>query len=131
MRASKGSITEVVAGRCSNVRSEFLSDAVGLGGILLAEARGHEVLVPHPDLSRVERADDVHISADVAGEVDGGADARGAVAPVDEAEHHGQIGARSEEHTSELQSRGHLVCRLLLEKKNLLKRCPDRPGTKT
>src|SRR5579884_4240423 len=30
--------------------------------------------------------------------------------------------ARSEEHTSELQSRGHLVCRLLLEKKKL----PDR-----
>src|SRR5690625_303894 len=27
---------------------------------------------------------------------------------------------RSEEHTSELQSRGHLVCRLLLEKKNEL-----------
>src|SRR5690625_2953794 len=27
------------------------------------------------------------------------------------------IGSRSEEHTSELQSRGHLVCRLLLEKK--------------
>src|SRR5437870_6672026 len=26
--------------------------------------------------------------------------------------------ARSEEHTSELQSRGHLVCRLLLERKN-------------
>src|SRR5690625_6752087 len=25
---------------------------------------------------------------------------------------------RSEEHTSELQSRGHLVCRLLLEKQN-------------
>src|SRR5207253_8552807 len=28
-----------------------------------------------------------------------------------------QIDRRSEEHTSELQSRGHLVCRLLLEKK--------------
>src|SRR5690625_5787642 len=28
-----------------------------------------------------------------------------------------EIEARSEEHTSELQSRGHLVCRLLLEKK--------------
>src|SRR5690625_5558386 len=27
------------------------------------------------------------------------------------------ISGRSEEHTSELQSRGHLVCRLLLEKK--------------
>src|SRR5437870_10427921 len=28
-----------------------------------------------------------------------------------------QVARRSEEHTSELQSRGHLVCRLLLEKK--------------
>src|SRR5437660_5416827 len=32
--------------------------------------------------------------------------------------------ARSEEHTSELQSRGHLVCRLLLEKKK--KKKPER-----
>src|SRR5437870_7187699 len=31
---------------------------------------------------------------------------------------------RSEEHTSELQSRGHLVCRLLLEKKNNNKNQP-------
>src|SRR5690625_6078801 len=30
------------------------------------------------------------------------------------------ITPRSEEHTSELQSRGHLVCRLLLEKKNTI-----------
>src|SRR5437870_6629550 len=30
-------------------------------------------------------------------------------------------GYRSEEHTSELQSRGHLVCRLLLEKKKQIK----------
>src|SRR3712207_8595081 len=30
----------------------------------------------------------------------------------------GDRGARSEEHTSELQSRQYLVCRLLLEKKN-------------
>src|SRR5437870_9804277 len=29
----------------------------------------------------------------------------------------GRRAGRSEEHTSELQSRGHLVCRLLLEKK--------------
>src|SRR5439155_25466827 len=35
-------------------------------------------------------------------------DASGAASPAD---------FRSEEHTSELQSRGHLVCRLLLEKK--------------
>src|SRR5437870_6645872 len=32
--------------------------------------------------------------------------------------------ARSEEHTSELQSRGHLVCRLLLEKNNKLHDSP-------
>src|SRR2546429_4674997 len=47
----------------------------------------------------------------------------------DEAEHHGLAlrheaqrleAARSEEHTSELQSRLHLVCRLLLEKKKKL-----------
>src|SRR5947199_3815937 len=31
---------------------------------------------------------------------------------------------RSEEHTSELQSLRHLVCRLLLEKKKQLSRCP-------
>src|SRR5437870_8073406 len=40
--------------------------------------------------------------------------------------HDHQEGARSEEHTSELQSRGHLVCRLLLEKK---KKKPPTPTT--
>src|SRR5690554_7753590 len=34
---------------------------------------------------------------------------------------------RSEEHTSELQSRPHLVCRLLLEKKNNNKIHPPQP----
>src|SRR3712207_7555096 len=33
------------------------------------------------------------------------------------------IGIRSEEHTSELQSRQYLVCRLLLEKKKIRKIC--------
>src|SRR2546429_4369941 len=33
----------------------------------------------------------------------------------------GLLHAESEEHTSELQSRLHLVCRLLLEKNNLIK----------
>src|SRR3712207_6949452 len=38
----------------------------------------------------------------------------------------GVVGDRSEEHTSELQSRQYLVCRLLLEKKkkNLTTPCP-------
>src|SRR5437870_6700586 len=38
---------------------------------------------------------------------------------------------RSEEHTSELQSRGHLVCRLLLEKKKTYWRCAARPMKST
>src|SRR3989442_10715210 len=37
------------------------------------------------------------------------------------------LGARSEEHTSELQSRPHLVCRLLLEKKKKRGIKPPRP----
>src|SRR5258708_11101783 len=40
------------------------------------------------------------------------------------------LGSRSEEHTSELQSPDHLVCRLLLEKKKcLLKRACIEPLT--
>src|SRR3712207_8849697 len=42
-------------------------------------------------------------------------DAVGAVRP----QHVHAVGGRSEEHTSELQSRQYLVCRLLLEKKNI------------
>src|SRR2546422_4180455 len=46
------------------------------------------------------------------------APARGEEPPGRARGHHRQPGAvRSEEHTSELQSRLHLVCRLLLEKK--------------
>src|SRR5690625_6690928 len=38
---------------------------------------------------------------------------------------------RSEEHTSELQSRGHLVCRLLLEKKKTKKKANKIKKTQT
>src|SRR5258707_10986036 len=37
--------------------------------------------------------------------------------------------ARSEEHTSELQSRQYLVCRLLLEKKKLCGKLPTFPSS--
>src|SRR5690625_6717839 len=37
--------------------------------------------------------------------------------PTDDVDAQKEASPRSEEHTSELQSRGHLVCRLLLEKK--------------
>src|SRR2546422_2047055 len=40
------------------------------------------------------------------------------------------INGRSEEHTSELQSRLHLVCRLLLEKKKKQPTQPPQPGTR-
>src|SRR5690625_5884454 len=43
-------------------------------------------------------------------------------APRGRIDHEGRC--RSEEHTSELQSRGHLVCRLLLEKKNIRQLIP-------
>src|SRR5690625_6759483 len=43
-----------------------------------------------------------------------------------------ETAARSEEHTSELQSRGHLVCRLLLEKKKkkIIKKSNDNTKNK-
>src|SRR3712207_7123379 len=42
--------------------------------------------------------------------------------------HPGKRRERSEEHTSELQSRQYLVCRLLLEKKNSRPRVATSPG---
>src|SRR5262245_7334501 len=53
----------------------------------------------------------VRVEAELLGNSDG--EARQPIAVADLAEE-----ARSEEHTSELQSLRHLVCRLLLEKKN-------------
>src|SRR3712207_7025568 len=41
-----------------------------------------------------------------------------------------QMGARSEEHTSELQSRQYLVCRLLLEKKKKIYRMTSSASIK-
>src|SRR2546430_5832992 len=38
------------------------------------------------------------------------------------------LGARSEEHTSELQSQSNLVCRLLLEKKNYRQKKEQQSG---
>src|SRR2546426_4475026 len=57
----------------------------------------HEFVIKHrgADLERNRHARAIHLSQDVVGE----------------------IGFRSEEHTSELQSPCNLVCRLLLEKK--------------
>src|SRR5690625_6038961 len=56
---------------------------------------------------------DVKISAGLSGVTDSEHDFKYYFSPRAEIKHT----FRSEEHTSELQSRGHLVCRLLLEKK--------------
>src|SRR3712207_8444933 len=53
---------------------------------------------------RVEAGDDHGVGRVVDDDVDAG----------------GELEGRSEEHTSELQSRQYLVCRLLLEKKNII-----------
>src|SRR5437870_10868792 len=45
--------------------------------------------------------------------------AKNSLATISSADVFAEVGGRSEEHTSELQSRGHLVCRLLLEKKKI------------
>src|SRR5438270_10133309 len=45
--------------------------------------------------------------------------------------HRRQLGGRSEEHTSELQSQSNLVCRLLLEKKKTKKKKKSKKMTKT
>src|SRR3712207_7250149 len=52
----------------------------------------------------------------------GGQEAGGQLARLGQ----GPVGRRSEEHTSELQSRQYLVCRLLLEKKKLYLSQSDR-----
>src|SRR3712207_8641456 len=75
-------------------------------------AGGQDVHRPdHVVLVRVARGGDGRVD-DQAG-VDDGVDLGG----VDDAPQQRVLGPRSEEHTSELQSRQYLVCRLLLEKK--------------
>src|SRR3712207_8934814 len=79
-------------------RSNLLAQGGNLGGHLF-----------RPDVDRAHRLaherEPLRLDAD-------------AVLVADEARRRGAFGSRSEEHTSELQSRQYLVCRLLLVKKN-------------
>src|SRR3989442_5849692 len=71
-------------------------------------------LFPYTTLFRSQHREHVHPLGDAP-------QALGTVVHGVHAGHHGeQHLRRSEEHTSELQSRPHLVCRLLLEKKKKL-----------
>src|SRR5207253_8860320 len=73
----------------------------GFGGIVAEVRRVIDVFQRH--LTAAQAADEAEQRRPRVGVVHGRADLGG---------HHAR---RSEEHTSELQSRGHLVCRLLLE----------------
>src|SRR5437870_11514948 len=75
-------------------------------------------LFPYTTLFRsTERAPSVHLS---------GTQQRGPLARNCPRSKSPDVPSRSEEHTSELQSRGHLVCRLLLEKKKQHKSTTDQ-----
>src|SRR3712207_8977727 len=73
---------------------------------LFRSALGDQTDRQHRAGHQHDRQDDEEESRDQGGEVDAAALGPGRV-----------LGLRSEEHTSELQSRQYLVCRLLLEKK--------------
>src|SRR5690554_7077631 len=87
-------------------------------------------LFPYTTLFRSQVGDQIEGAAVVVcGAVDGGFDEHGLDVPFVEESHvrldvPGELvgDGRSEEHTSELQSRPHLVCRLLLEKKKKKRR---------
>src|SRR5439155_11231189 len=95
-----------------------------LAGPLLEKFMGVVVVVRHAGTERVDqgKASVLHAAFDqldqlllLAGESPGDVRRPGRNGQGDRVD--GVFDARSEEHTSELQSRGHLVCRLLLEKK--------------
>src|SRR5207244_13214258 len=77
------------------------------------------------DDAQIVAADDLDFVADCRIVPNAALEARAAAEPAHDLAHQIDLGdravssRRSEEHTSELQSPDHLVCRLLLEKKNL------------
>src|SRR5439155_9485920 len=81
------------------------------------EQPGCRALTGDTGIGRQGARDDARLTVELGGHAMHRSDERAAPAANDT----GTQPARSEEHTSELQSRGHLVCRLLLEKKKLNK----------
>src|SRR5690625_6628983 len=99
-------------------------DALGL--IVHGGHAGEDLSVGYDNWRKALDAVDMHVPILIENTASGdGAVARGAdrIAALWPAVLAGKDGERrSEEHTSELQSRGHLVCRLLLEKKKRVNR---------
>src|SRR2546427_5832921 len=79
-------------------------------------------LFPYTTLFRSEQRGETrlrHRRAGIAANEGVGRGCRRPEPPGDQVPHDGAEQARSEEHTSELQSQSNLVCRLLLEKKKI------------
>src|SRR3712207_6983154 len=74
--------------------------------------------VAFADKSEMVRAEFTELSFDLAKQAEHVLRTRGQLVPF-----YPPVRPRSEEHTSELQSRQYLVCRLLLEKKKYAPRC--------
>src|SRR2546422_3256504 len=84
-------------------------------------------LFPYTTLFRSTNLDVVHAICSALRDRKPGRDYAAQIAFVRDRPGHDRRYARSEEHTSELQSRLHLVCRLLLEKKKTIPKIrPDR-----
>src|SRR5690625_6860958 len=97
-----------------------------MGAVARASGLDPDVLDAQLLLVLLDRDGDVHLPVLPMAALDAAPDecvllaAPGRREIVEDVQHAMQALFRSEEHTSELQSRGHLVCRLLLEKKNYL-----------
>src|SRR3712207_4580638 len=108
--------------RCTATGEQLLIDAAAEPGALLAligDAGLRTVVTTHGHWDHHRALPEV-VAATGASTVAGTADAADLPVPVQRTVEHGDtvtIGDRSEEHTSELQSRQYLVCRLLLETK--------------
>src|SRR5690625_674558 len=96
---ARGSLRFYAGVSCGSI---LLALVIGIGGFLGLRGLGEESAT-------------APVATAESGAGEGGTDS--AEAPESGADA-GAEADRSEEHTSELQSRGHLVCRLLLEKKN-------------
>src|SRR5690606_41914084 len=97
----------------ASIATLSLHDALPISLVALEERDRHANAQPHPRIvqPRINRPPACAIRRE-----------RIALLPLDK-----DLYPRSEEHTSELQSRENLLCRLLLEKKNNTTRVHDRP----
>src|SRR5690625_5499894 len=103
---------QVFRGRDRSQGVDWLLLSLRIAGLVLVMVTGAGLVAMHyPEVSALPYNNGGLLGAWVAQVAEGAFNYTG-----------GTLMLRSEEHTSELQSRGHLVCRLLLEKKKQTER---------